>query len=83
MLVPVFHVADGLALHAKCLRRRVLLAFVLRPMLDGAELTRLRSTVELLPHLREVHLAHALSSAAVRIDRPLSTAERSKRCSRA
>src|ERR1035441_2245653 len=58
-LIAVLHVADSLALHAKRLRRRVLLPFVLRPMLDRSELTCLRPPVELLPDLREVHLTHA------------------------
>src|SRR5665213_2600115 len=58
-LVAVFHVAYGFALHAKRLRRRVLLPFMLRPMLDSAKLPRLRSAVELLPDLREAGLAHA------------------------
>jgi hypothetical protein len=76
--VAVLHVADGLALHAQHLRGRVLLARFW-PMLDGAKLPDCALRSNSCRTWEKFASPMPLSSAAVRIDRSLSTAERSKR----
>ena len=73
--VAFLHVGDGLALHAQHRGGRELLA---RPnVLDGAELARLHSALELPPHLSRCRLPHAAverrfqNVAPVRDRRPL------------
>src|ERR1019366_5733756 len=57
--VAFLHLANGFPLHAQHGRGGVLLVLVFGSILDGAELARLNSPVELLPDLGKVRLAHA------------------------